>query len=65
MEASPHILVVDDSADFREPLASLQSEGWLARVDRDSVALSRDGLLRVDLLLRRFFLPEHSGVRYT
>ncbi len=56
---------VDVLARFREPLASLQSEGWLARVDRDSVALSRDGLLRVDLLLRRFFLPEHSGVRYT
>ena len=56
---------MDVLARFREPLASLQSEGWLARVDRDSVALSRDGLLRVDLLLRRFFLPEHSGVRYT
>jgi len=29
------------------------------------VALTRDGLLRVDSLLPRFFLPEHTGIRYT
>jgi hypothetical protein len=29
------------------------------------VALSRPGLLRADVLLRRFFLPQHSAVRYT
>ena len=29
------------------------------------VALTRDGLLRVDALLQRFFLPEHADIRYT
>jgi hypothetical protein len=29
------------------------------------VALTRDGLLRVDGLLKRFFLPQHAGIRYT
>jgi oxygen-independent coproporphyrinogen-3 oxidase len=29
------------------------------------VALSREGLLRVDSLLPRFFLPQHTGIRYT
>ena len=27
--------------------------------------LTREGLLRVDALLPRFFLPQHSGIRYT
>ena len=31
----------------------------------DLVALTREGLLRVDALLPRFFLPEHAGIRYT
>jgi oxygen-independent coproporphyrinogen III oxidase len=50
---------------FVEPLASLESEGYLARADADLIALSRDGLLRIDALLPRFFLPEHAGIRYT
>jgi hypothetical protein len=29
------------------------------------VALTRQGLLRVDTLLPRFFRPEHLGIRYT
>ena len=29
------------------------------------IALTRDGLLRVDVLLPRFFLPQHAGIRYT
>ena len=29
------------------------------------VSLTRDGLLRVDALLSRFFLPQHAGIRYT
>jgi len=56
---------VDILSRFREPLASLRAEGFLPRVDEERVALSRDGLLRVDVLLRRFFLPEHAGIRYT
>jgi len=31
----------------------------------DLVELTRDGLLRVDVLLPRFFLAEHAGIRYT
>ena len=31
----------------------------------DRIALTREGLMRVDVLLPRFFLPEHAGIRYT
>ena len=34
-------------------------------LDGDDIRLSRDGLLRVDSLLPRFFEPEHRGIRYT
>jgi oxygen-independent coproporphyrinogen-3 oxidase len=50
---------------FRAPIASLDADGFLDRADEDVVSLSRDGLLRVDGLLPRFFLPEHARVRYT
>jgi oxygen-independent coproporphyrinogen-3 oxidase len=50
---------------FRAPLASLAAEGLLAAGADDWLALSREGLLRVDGLLRRFFLPEHRDIRYT
>jgi oxygen-independent coproporphyrinogen-3 oxidase len=56
---------IDVLARFREPLASLGSEGYLREATPEQVALSRDGLLRADVLLRRFFLPQHSGIRYT
>jgi oxygen-independent coproporphyrinogen-3 oxidase len=57
---------VDVRRRFREQLASLDAEGYLSPTDdEDRIALSRDGLLRVDVLLRRFFLPQHSGIRYT
>ena len=56
---------VDVRERFAEQLASLRAEGYLAPPDPDRVALSREGLLRVDSLLRRFFLPEHAGIRYT
>ena len=55
---------VDVLARFRAPLAALAEEGLLA-AGRDRVALTREGLLRVDSLLPRFFKPEHSTVRYT
>jgi oxygen-independent coproporphyrinogen-3 oxidase len=55
--------------DVRERFAaawdSIKRDGWLAPGDADKIALTRDGLLRVDMLLQRFFLPEHVGVRYT
>jgi oxygen-independent coproporphyrinogen-3 oxidase len=50
---------------FRDQLASLEAGGFLESATPDRIALTRDGLLRVDVLLRRFFLPQHSGIRYT
>jgi oxygen-independent coproporphyrinogen III oxidase len=50
---------------FKEPIASLRAEGYVRQSDDELVALSREGLLRVDVLLPRFFLPEHAGIRYT
>jgi oxygen-independent coproporphyrinogen III oxidase len=51
---------------FRAPLDTLAGEQLLSiDAERDRVSLSRDGLLRVDTLLPRFFKPEHTSVRYT
>jgi oxygen-independent coproporphyrinogen-3 oxidase len=50
---------------FRDPLDSLAAAGYLTERSPDRIALTRDGLLRVDVLLHRFFLPEHTGIRYT
>jgi oxygen-independent coproporphyrinogen III oxidase len=55
----------DVLARFRPQLTILADEGYLERADPDRVALTRAGLLRVDSLLRRFFLPQHVRVRYT
>ncbi|MGH9201179.1 MAG: coproporphyrinogen-III oxidase family protein [Vicinamibacterales bacterium] len=50
---------------FRGQLDTLSAEGFLASATEELVALTRKGLLRVDALLPRFFLPEHAGIRYT
>ena len=50
---------------FRPQLQSLDDEGYLEKADEEIVSLSREGLLRVDSLLPRFFLPQHTGIRYT
>jgi oxygen-independent coproporphyrinogen-3 oxidase len=50
---------------WKAPLAELRAEGYLRAADAAEVALTREGLLRVDVLLPRFFLPEHQGIRYT
>ena len=50
---------------FRGQLDSLESEGFLTERSPERIALTRPGLLRVDSLLHRFFLPQHSGIRYT
>jgi oxygen-independent coproporphyrinogen-3 oxidase len=55
---------VDVRERFAEPLTRLVSEGHVAIGD-DRLTLSREALLRVDTLLRRFFRPEHVDVRYT
>jgi oxygen-independent coproporphyrinogen-3 oxidase len=56
---------VDVGQRFAPALASLDEEGWIALDTRERIALTREGLLRVDVLLPRFFLPEHTGIRYT
>jgi oxygen-independent coproporphyrinogen-3 oxidase len=49
---------------YRDQFLALADEGLLTK-GADRVALTREGLLRVDSLLPRFFKPEHSAVRYT
>jgi oxygen-independent coproporphyrinogen-3 oxidase len=56
---------VDVGRRFDEVWRDLAREGFLAERTADRIALTREGLLRVDALLHRFFLPEHRGVRYT
>jgi oxygen-independent coproporphyrinogen-3 oxidase len=55
---------VDIIERFREPLAELANAETLT-FSKDRISLSRDGLLRVDTLLPRFFLPQHRQLRYT
>ena len=50
---------------FRDQIASLGAAGLLASAGDDVIAITRDALLRVDTLLPRFFLPQHTGIRYT
>jgi len=65
---------VDIRQRFAGVWQSLSDDGYLERRagqsvvaggSGDRIALRREGLLRVDSLLQRFFLPEHRGVRYT
>jgi oxygen-independent coproporphyrinogen-3 oxidase len=50
---------------FRDQFASLDAEGYLREANDGIVALTREGLMRVDVLLHRFFLPQHAAIRYT
>ena len=54
----------DVVARYREQFDELAGEGFLETAP-DRVTLTREGLLRVDTLLPRFFKPEHATVRYT
>jgi len=56
---------VDVLARFDAAWQSLSRDGYLLSATGDRIALTREGLLRVDSLLQRFFLPEHVGLRYT
>jgi oxygen-independent coproporphyrinogen-3 oxidase len=56
---------VDIIERFGPQFRQLLSEGELIQADESAVVLSRHGLLRVDALLPRFFLPQHTGIRYT
>jgi oxygen-independent coproporphyrinogen-3 oxidase len=49
---------------FAGTFGELRDEGYLDWKN-DEITLTREGLLRVDGLLPRFFLPEHRGARYT
>jgi len=60
-----HKYRVDLLQRFRDQLTNLTAEGYVSAADADAIVLSRPGLLRVDTLLPRFFLPEHAGIRYT
>jgi coproporphyrinogen III oxidase-like Fe-S oxidoreductase len=60
-----HKYGVDILDRFRRQIETLSADGWLAAATSDIVSLTRDGLLRVDVLLSRFFLPQHAGIRYT
>jgi oxygen-independent coproporphyrinogen-3 oxidase len=50
---------------FQPQWASLRGDGYLSESSAARILLSREGLLRVDSLLPRFFLPEHVNIRYT
>jgi oxygen-independent coproporphyrinogen-3 oxidase len=50
---------------FAPQFEALRREGYLAEATPDRLALTRDGLMRVDSLLPRFFRPEHTNIRYT
>jgi oxygen-independent coproporphyrinogen-3 oxidase len=49
---------------FAEAWRSLVDEGF-AFVTGDQVSLTREGLLRIDSLLPRFFEPQFRNIRYT
>jgi oxygen-independent coproporphyrinogen-3 oxidase len=51
-------------ARYRDQLGELAGEGFVT-TGPDRVTLTREGLLRVDSLLPRFFKPEHATLRYT
>jgi oxygen-independent coproporphyrinogen-3 oxidase len=56
---------VDVLKRFSDAIESLNADGYLAEATPDRIALTRDALMRVDVLLPRFFLPHHTGIRYT
>ena len=54
----------DIRQEFAPQFSSLVAEGF-AEISGDNITLNREGLLRVDSLLSRFFEPEFQNVRYT
>ena len=55
---------VDILERFASPLDELEKNGWIESRDA-GIAVTREGLLRVDRLLPSFYLPEHRGIRYS
>jgi oxygen-independent coproporphyrinogen-3 oxidase len=56
---------VDPLVRFRDQIDGLAADGFLGSRSGERLALTREALLRVDVLLQRFFLPQHTGIRYT
>ena len=56
---------VDVLRRFAAPLGRIKAAGYLEEMSERRIALTREGLLRVDVLLHGFFLPQHTGIRYT
>ena len=56
---------LDVRARFTTVWDALTDEGFVAGENGDVIFLSREGLLSVDSFLPRFFLPEHTNIRYT
>ena len=56
---------VDIRSRFAGALSRLRAEGYLNGRGSNLIELTRDGLLRIDSLLPRFFLEEHTNIRYT
>ena len=56
---------VDIRSRFVEALSGLRAEGYLNGRGSSQLELTRDGLLRIDSLLPRFFLEKHTNIRYT
>src|SRR5262249_25419611 len=50
--------------EFADAFGSLVEEEF-ATIQSDEIGLTREGLLRVDSLLPRFFEPEFLNIRYT
>jgi oxygen-independent coproporphyrinogen-3 oxidase len=51
-------------ARFAQPLAELERRGMLHE-QGDWLVLEREALLKVDVILHAFFLPQHQNARYT
>ena len=51
---------VDIHERFAAPLSELQNEGFL-KLTEDGLRYTREGLLKVDWFLHRFFLPKHRA----
>ena len=54
---------VDVLREFSQPIAELETEGWLT-VSKAGIRLTRPGLLKVDRLLPRFYQQEYRRVKY-
>lgn len=55
---------VDPRTRFPNQFAELERRGMLS-VQGDWLVLTRDALLKIDVILHAFFLPQHQNARYT